>query len=124
MIVYLANGTYVATQAEAKKLSRHFSSVEVPTSDGREKLCEWLNANPKTRPVEVTLTGTVPFEGFHGDAPDEPELMCEGVPFHLQTLEIIHVEEYINKAEHRVLAAILNAATWRLGELRKAGGVI
>lgn len=131
MIVYLANGTYVSTQADAKKLSRDWRSVEVPTSEGREALCDWLNANrdPKPTlvemidqgPVELKMTGIAPFTGFHGDAPDAAKI--ETVPFHTQTLDIIHVEEYINKADHRALAAILNSATYRLGDLRRAGGM-
>lgn len=131
MIVYLANGTYVATQAEAKKLSRDWRSVEVPTTDGRDKLCEWLNANRDPQPtlvemidqgpVELKMSGIVPFTGFHGDAPDAAKV--ETVPFHTQTLDIIHLEEYIGKADHRALAAILNAATWRLGEFRREAGM-
>lgn len=123
MIVYLANGTYVPTQAEAAKLSRDFRSVEVPTADGRASLCDWLNANRDPQPTLIELIDQGPVAlTAPGKIEPMPDLMAEGTPFHLQTLEIIHVEEYINKAEHRVLAAILNAATWRLGELRKKYG--
>ena len=40
----LDNGKFVATQEEAKKAGGKFSKVEVPTSDGREALAEYLNA--------------------------------------------------------------------------------
>lgn len=72
-------------------------------------------------PVELKMSGIVPFTGFHGDAPDAAKV--ETVPFHTQTLDIIHLEEYIGKADHRALAAILNAATWRLGEFRREAGM-
>lgn len=126
MILYLANGRYVPTQAEAHKASRDFRKVDVPTMGGREALCDWLNANRDPQPTLVELIDQGPValteDGFK--ALEDVEPMCEGQPFHLQTLDIIHVEEYINKADHRSLAAILNSATWRLGELRKALGVI
>lgn len=43
MKLYLANGLYVGTQAEAKKLDRDFTQVEVPTD--KEGLINYLNAN-------------------------------------------------------------------------------
>lgn len=41
MRLYLANGQYVGTQAEAKKIDRSFEQVEVPTD--KEGLIDWLN---------------------------------------------------------------------------------
>lgn len=44
MIIYKdAVGVYVATQAEAKRLGKGWEQVEVPTTDGRVALCDWLN---------------------------------------------------------------------------------
>lgn len=41
MKLYLANGIYVGTQAEAKKLDKNFTPVEVPTD--KEGLIAYLN---------------------------------------------------------------------------------
>ena len=43
MKLYIANGTYVGTQAEAKKLDRDYEPVEVPTD--KEGLIAYLNVS-------------------------------------------------------------------------------
>lgn len=74
MKLYIANGVYVGTQAEARKADKLFTQVEVPTD--KDGLIAYLNAHQVDRDVHHQQVADGPFAQEPDDIADllgEPE---------------------------------------------------
>src|SRR4051812_49249195 len=126
MILYIdADGEYVAKQDEAKRAGKGWHQVEVPTTDGRQALADYLNA---VRWSE------------HQVAAEDREMTIEQAREHTDVEEMLDptgkereqhqtavaramaqcdVEEAIQAAELPALASYASNVAWRYNELAK-----
>jgi hypothetical protein len=71
MILYIdATGKYVTKQDEAKRAGKGWHQVEVPTTDGRQALADYLNAvRWSEHAIETCTVGTVTGDPHSEDEP-------------------------------------------------------
>lgn len=96
MKLYIAAGVYVGTQAEAKKLDRDFTPVEVPTD--KEGLIAYLNDNFPEDPkvCEIPSVGEDDISDLLGD--DAPALVPPptATAFHLPVPRVSTTQDVID----------------------------
>jgi hypothetical protein len=89
MIVYIdkATGRYWPTQHSAPKRTE-LEKVDVPTGDGREALCDWLNATPpkSEAPASPSLGPSLTIVDEREDAPAPAGELPEHFPAYTQSL--------------------------------------
>lgn len=129
MKLYLANGQYVGTQSEARKIDKGFEQVEVPTD--KEGLIAYLNGWCNTHlgwaivedSRSVADIETAPFEMPEGyvvhnlandprETPAEEALRGQG----FNPVRSINIEEEIASADFPTALRLAEHATARVGE--------
>lgn len=135
MIVYQETWTrhWWPTQSEAKEAARQsrigggdragFVKVDVPTSEGREALCEWLNDLERTVENAAERDAAIVPAGSTFDPPPPPAAPPReplAVAPDGAKVALITVEEFIQNADAAQLASVADNVCWRIKELAKA----
>lgn len=130
MKLYIANGVYVGTQAEAKKLDKLFTQVEVPTD--KEGLIAYLNEHQVDRDVHHQQVADGPYavdddasdllgdddaSDLLGDTPVVHHVEHNTAALHDRQMTQIEVEEAIQRATPVELSSYASNVCWRIKEL-------
>lgn len=105
MKLYIANGTYVGTQADAKKLDKDFIPTEVPVD--KEGLISYLNEYGRFNRATGRSDAEI-------ETPAEPVIQRGGIEL---PTTLTDVETFIQAADHPQVASIFENVVLRTREL-------